>query len=736
MTGTRRTGRWAVAAAALALVALLLGAAEARAAKYSVAQCGWHLGNDADWSDTAGTGKFRPDGYCVTPDGGDPFEGAHLKSFTREDGAAVSGTRLARWRWVAPAGTGIVNVRGTWWEALHDGFEHRLGSGGGGGDFSVFASAGETDTPSAFAAGFGDPQRTFESRLLCAKPEDRHCDLDPGSFAAVRAVTLTLSDDSAPRPQIGGGLLAPGWRSGVGDVSIGAADAGSGVRFAETVIDGGRATLTEHPCSKERIGGEWRATRMLPCALSAGATEQVATGALADGPHTISGCAEDFAGNRTCTSTRPLLTDNTPPAAPRALAVSGPAGWRRTNGFDLTWVNPDQGAASPIAAARYRIVGPGGYDSGVLGVGGEGVAALGRLVVPGPGAYGVSVWLRDAAGNEAPANAAQVRLLFDDVSPSVAFRLHRDPAHPELISAAVVDDLSGPALGAISYHRAGGRWVELPTSLRAAEGSGSELLARFPSDRVTPGSYELRADATDAAGNEATTTRRGDGSTMIVHAPLKARTALVARIRLGHRAGGELAVPFGSRPLLSGRLRRGDGAGLAGREVRVAERPARGALADPSVRSTRTGPHGGFRLRLAAGPSRRVRVSYPGTETLSAARSEPMRLRVRGGIVFTASPRALHTGEAVLLRGAVRARGTVLPPRGKLVAIQYFERESRHWRPVMVTRTRRDGRFLARYRFRYITGTARIRLRAVTPPEQAWPYAGGASAAVGVTVRG
>ena len=117
---------------ALALTLLLLAAREAEAAKYSVAQCGWHIGADAAWADTTGGAKFRPDSYCATPANADPFEGAHLKSFTKNAGT-VSGTRYARWRWQAPPGTAISRVTGTWWQALHDGMEQRIGAGTSGG---------------------------------------------------------------------------------------------------------------------------------------------------------------------------------------------------------------------------------------------------------------------------------------------------------------------------------------------------------------------------------------------------------------------------------------------------------------------------------------------------------------------------------------------------------------------------------------------------------------------------
>ena len=54
----------------------------------------------------------------------------------------------------------------------------------------------------------------------------------------------------------------------------------------------------------------------------------------------------------------------------------------------------------------------------------------------------------------------------------------------------------------------------------------------------------------------------------------------------------------------------------------------------------------------------------------------------------------------------------------------------------MVLRSDHVGRFRARYRFRYVTGTARIKMRAVAQAEEHWPYAPGASRPVTVRVTG
>ncbi|HEY8502920.1 MAG TPA: hypothetical protein VIL21_09560, partial [Solirubrobacterales bacterium] len=270
----------------LALSVLLLVASEAKAGKYAVAQCGWYVGADASWADTTGGAKFRSDAYCVPPAGADPFAGAHLKSLTRDGQETASGTRFARWRWTAPPGTGITQVRGTWWHALHDGIEQRLG-GLSGGDFDPFAAAATTDTvPREFTKGFATPVAAFEDRLLCARGEDKWCSLDPGSWSALRALTITVEDPSAPASWfVGGELLWGGWRRGVQSVSVAGYDPGAGLRFAETTLDGARVGLTEFACAKASIGGEWRATQMQPCPTGASAAHSVATTGFSDGPH-------------------------------------------------------------------------------------------------------------------------------------------------------------------------------------------------------------------------------------------------------------------------------------------------------------------------------------------------------------------------------------------------------------------------------------------------------------------
>lgn len=743
MSGTRfAIGRTVALGFLLALSLLLLAASKAEAGKYTVAQCGWYVGADASWADTTGGAKFRPDAYCV-PSGGDPFAGVHLKTLTREGQGTVSGTRFGRWRWNAPAGTGITAIRASWWHALHDGLEQRIGSIDGAGGFTPFLAGSATDpTPREFSKGFPTPVPAIEDRLLCAKAEGKWCSLEQSSWSGLRAITLTLQDDLIPAVGIGGDLIAGGWRRGNQGGVLWSADGGSGIRWGELKIDGIRAGLTEFPCAKASIGGEWRATQMRPCQTEVVTTMGIATTAFSDGPHIAATCSTDFAGNSRCTSDYRFLIDNNPPAHPKAPALAGGDGWRRVNDFDLGWENPGQGAASPIAGASWRLRGTAGFDSGVKYAAGRDRKSLLNLSVPAAGAYSLQLWLRDEAGNEAPTSAVTVPLRFDDIRPEVAFAVE---AAEEQVRAEVADAHSGPASGEILCRRVDSeRWIELPTKLMPAEAAGSAALVA-PMPELGVGTFVFRADATDAAGNTASTTLRADGTQMAIRrvppphvakAP-RAKARLFARLRGGHGRGDSLTVPFGAPALVSGRLTRAaDGAGIGDREIRVVSRPSRGALASNAVQAIRTGEQGGFELRLPPGPSRRVTVTFTGDGGLEPASRRALELRVRSGVSLRAVPSALRTGQTVRLRGKVRDRGAPIPRRGKLVAIQYLEEATRRWRPVLVTRTDHHGRFRAHYRFRYVSGHASIRLRATALAEERWPYAPGSSPPVTIRVRG
>lgn len=743
----------------LAVVVLLAAAGEARAGSYRVAQCGWYVGADADWADTTGGAKFRSDAYCQSPTGSDAFAGVHMKSFGREGAGTVTGNRFARWRWTAPPGAAITQVRGSWWHALHDGMEQRIGGINWGGGFESFLAADGTDlTPREFNRGFSPPAAAIEDRLLCARAESRWCDLQPGSWSAINGLTITVEDQRPPSAWVGGEVLAGGWRRGTQGIGFsGGNEEGGGIRFGESFVDGARVDVVAYPCQEAYVDGEWRATRMQPCLTGVSGGTAIDTRKLSDGTHALHHCVSDYAGNAGCSEVRQFGVDNNPPAHPRSMAVVGGEGWRRADDFDVAWVNPDQGTASPIWGAFWRITGPG-YDSGFHFAPGRDISVLPDRTVPRPGVYALHLWLRDEAGNDTATTAEAVLMRYDDVPPGLAFAVAEGDGIPEQLRALVVDTHAGPAGGTISYRRLNEeRWTELPTRLAAEPEAGQASLVAVTPD-LAPGTYVFRAEAIDGAGNSRATTLRADGTEMAIRkapapvapqrpaaqAPRKAaptpapraKTRLFANLRGGRGRGDSLAIPFGAPALIGGRLTRADGAGIAGRELRIVSRPSRGALAPVSSTTVATTERGAFELRVEPGPSRRIAVNFLGDGGLEPATRPSLELRVRSGATLAAKPLALRTGQALRLTGRVRTRGAAVPRRGKLVAIQYLEAATKRWRPVLVTRTDHAGRFRARYRFRYVTGRAAIRMRATVLAEERWPFAPGSSRPLTVRVQG
>lgn len=735
----------AVVAALLILLLLLvvaLGPVErAGAARYTVAQCGWKVGHDANWLETAAQ-KFNRSSWCGVPSGSDPWDGIHVTSGLRGSIAAVSGTRLARWWWNAPPGTGIVTVSGDRWHVLRDNFRHRLGSAPPGGSFTPFAEFSVTDAErSDFSRAFSPHAAVFETRLVCALPPNRSCSVTGNSLVGVRALTFTIEDPTRPTASLKGDFESGGWLRGTQKVEFAGVDVGSGIRFSETLVDGAVRASTEHHCDMARIAGQWRGTKMRPCRTAAGGTHTIDTTRLSDGPHEIGNCAVDFASMRGCAAPGTLRTDNTAPSAPRSLEVIGGDDWRRSDMFALAWKNPDQGVAAPLAGTRHRITGPDSFDSGTVAVAATGEESstgdesLAGLKVPTAGEYRVAVWLVDAAGNENPSATAEATLRFDDLDP-VAFVLRPERETPGLLRATVFDEHSGPAGGVIGYRRQGsGRWMDLPTRF-VADGRRAELTADFPSGEFPPGRYDIRVRVRDLAGNEVASDRRPDGTRLVLKAPLIDETRLEARLVGTGASGRSVRVPFGARSRIVGRLSGEGGRGLAGKRVAIAQRPGAGARSRATVRLITTGPGGRFTLRLPAGTSRRVTVGFTGDRQNAASSTGPLRLGVTGSISFTARPDRLRTGQTVRFSGRVRSGAARYPSRGNFVAIRYFEEGSRKWRPVLVTRTDRFGNYRASYRFRYITGMAKIRLRATLLPSQSFPYLPADSPVRSVRVQG
>jgi hypothetical protein len=362
----------------------------------------------------------------------------------------------------------------------------------------------------------------------------------------------------------------------------------------------------------------------------------------------------------------------------------------------------------------------------------------------------------DFAGNAGC--APDLPIGVDNLSPAVAFVAGAEGG----VTATASDAASGPASGSISLRRADADgWSDLPTDLVRSGTAEATLTAHLP--KLESGTYSFRAVVTDGAGNVGTDLLRVSGSAAEIRRQVAAangevggdggggpappngrQTTVTAYLQVGRdegRAdagrGADLTVPAGAEAAVRGRLTGRGGAGLAGRRLEVVTLAAPGARGGHRiVRRVVTEKGGRFALRLPTGPSRRVVVSFAGGDGLAPSSGRPLALRVAAAVSLAVTPRHLRTGQSMALRGRVSPGVGRIPARGKVVAIQYLEHASGHWRPALVVRSDARGRFKVRYRFRYITGEARIRLRATALAEAGWPYASGSSAPVTVEVHG
>jgi hypothetical protein len=680
MTGTRGgVGRIAAMVVGLALLLLLALAGEARAGTYEVAQCGWGIGAELDPGTPLTEGEaFSLNPAACTPPPGNP---AAMKF---DAGIAPNGALgIARARWIAPPGTGFTAAHLTWSGTPQPGNWQYLAVDVGSEIHFLTAKVAPT-APSPVDVPIAGPAWAFEAALECLLGEPAiACIRSTPSTMRLSGLILTVEDPQAPQVRLGGTLAAPGWHRGKVALELSAEDVGAGVAAVGATVDGAPVLTGAEACAAGTIEGAVRAIKMQPCPSTATRSGEVDTAGLADGPHTLRACATDFGGGQGCAPDAVIEVDNSPPA--------------------IGFVAADEGRVAATVSDRYSSPASGTIsvrraDSETWTDLATGFARDGSgeatLTAPLPdlsaGTYVFRTVAADAVGN---VGSAQLR-----VSGSSA-EVRRQVANGQEGGKAPVPRDGGGAPG--------GRGGATHLTVHLAKGGRRGRTDARPTQPGRKGARGLTVDF---------------------------GTAVEVRGRLTSRGGG--SGRGGADPAGAGVNGDAAAAGVAGRQVIVVARPTAGIGRAPERRRVVTDRHGGFDLRLPAGVSRSVTVAFHGGGGLAAAGARPLALRVRAAVSLAAAPTSLRTGESVTLSGRVRPGPARIPARGKLVTVQYLERASGRWQPALVTRTDARGRFKVRYRFRYITGAARIRLRATALPEAGWPYASGSSAPVTVEVRG
>jgi hypothetical protein len=683
--GSHGVGRLVAMVLALVAVAFLLLAGEARAGTYRVAQCGWGVAPELDPSrpPTVGSAFSLDLSGCVSSPPTEVGPGIRL-----EGGLAPAGaTGLARARWVAPPGTSFAGVHLLWWGTPQTGNWVGVAAEVPGGELllaSAFAATGPTmlDVPIAGSAW------ALEAFVQCLLDGPQiYCTRSVPSTMGLNSLIFTLEDAHPPQVRLGGALVAPGWRRGTAALDLVAEDLGAGLARAAATLDGTPMITLAPACAVRTIEGEARATKMQPCPPSAAQSIDVDTTHLVDGPHTLHACATDFSGDETCVPDAEIDVDNSPPT--------------------VAFVAAEEGEVA--AAVGDRVSGPA-----------EGTISLRKA--------DTEVWtdLPTEIDNDGDR----------DRTATLTARLPTLGAGTYFIRA-VATDAAGNGASALIQASGGGAEVRR----QVAEGGGSGDDGGKSGGAKTAGAKESSRSGRQApAGARATHLvawlEAGGGDRTGARGGRAARGSSAGEAPSPSANGSRLAVDYGTAVEVRGRLTDGQSRGVDGRPVTVVVRGAAGVGGAPERRRVVTDRDGRFDLRLPAGTSRRVAVSFHGGGGLAPVPRRSLALRVRAAVSLAAEPTELDTGESVRLHGRVLLGPARVSRRGKLVAIQYLERATGRWRPALVVRTDPKGRFDTRYRFRYVTGLAEIRLRATAPAEGGWPFARGSSAPVTVTVRG
>lgn len=572
-------------------------------------------------------------------------------------------------------------------------------------------------------------------RVICLPAPGKRCSSRRANYIKTRRAQVSVRDVSPPSVRItGGSLLTGGWVNGTRTVAFEASD-NLGIKSGHVVLGGHDGRDKPRPCDNALV---------VPCQNGSDSLD-IDTRQFAEGTQTVSVQARD--GSDLVGQASPLraFIDNTPPVAVSVMVVDGEA-WRSGNGFAAEWPNPSEGDRAPITGASYRICRAGGQCEQPKTEQGVGIASLPAVQVPGSGEWTLRMWRQDAAGNADEANASPpVTLRYDPEAPKLAFAPIA-PADPTQVAVAVADPLSGVSGGQIEISREGsGSWQALATKLE-----GDQLQARIDDAAMPAGRYLLRASASDRAGNTGATGNRQDGSVAVVNLPLRLDAALsggavrTRTVRKVVRRKGKLhvrrkrvtrieqttRVGRGSRVIVSGTLKTTNGALLASTPLFVYISAPGGGERYAGLVNTDSA--GRYRYVVKATSNEQLRFAYLGGPSIRPV-SRTVTLKVPAQTTLRASRRRVLNGQRVVFGGRLAAAPIGLAS-GKLVELQ--TRLSGRWQTFRTVRTDAAGRWRSAYRFRRTRGVVRYRFRAGLPREAAYPFEGGRTRSIRVTVKG
>lgn len=580
-------------------------------------------------------------------------------------------------------------------------------------------------------------------RVICeGAPRRATCPTGGANYIRTNHALVEVIDNQAPTARIipDTPLSTGAWVSGSQPLHYDAED-NVGVQVAHAIAAEKRVGSDARPCRLATPDGAF--ADPVPCPSGEGQIT-VDTHNLSEGTQQLVVQAGDAAGN--IGSSDPVIAriDTAPPARVD-VAVEGGGEWRNRNDFEVSWINPPEPDRAPVAAATFKLCTvSGGAGCRQAEQTGDGLASL-PVQVPAPGEWTVSLWRRDAAGNQDRNMASvPVTLRYDPEPPKLGFDAPTS-ADPTLVSVQVTDKVSGLAGGSIEIGPASSNtWQTLETRME-----GNRLVARIDDVVLPAGDYVLRATAYDQARNEASTSQRLDGQQTALTLPLRGASAMQTGVPMERivratvtRHGKRRSIPrrvtvlrsaarvnFGRRVEIVGRLTNREGQGIPGAEVQVLSRSEASPQQLEDLLTTDAA--GNYRYTATGSASHVLRFAFSGSQLILPSQSE-VELRVPATTTLHVNRSRVLNGQPARFSGRVRT--LPVPQGGKLVELQV--RYPTRWQTFRTGRTDQHGNWALQYQFGRTRGLQHFRFRIQLPHEAGYPFADGRSRSVRVQVRG
>lgn len=396
-----------------------------------------------------------------------------------------------------------------------------------------------------------------------------------------------------------------------------------------------------------------------------------------------------------------------------------------TNLGSHLYVNASCGASLPENECGHGFGDPNGYAAAVY------LYAADLLIEQnaGPSAGGVSGELASAP---AVAGTSDVAFTASDPGSGVYEAVFSVDGQP--VQSTVIDENGGRCRNVGQTSDGSPAFLYLQPCL----GSVSADVG-LDTTRIANGSHHLRVDVLDAAGNAAPVLDRqitiANPTSTIPGPPNGVNASSTPTLAVGWRSTrrASLTSGYGRRQTVIGRLTALGGTPISGAQIELAAQPTSTGSRPIALPGARTGADGRFAVRLPAGlPSCALRVTYRAHigDALPAA-SRTLRLNVHAGIALRITPRTASVGQSIQFQGHLLGRP--VPHDGKQLVLE-ARSPGGAWIEFEVVRTDARGRYRASYRFKF-PGPADYQFRVLSEPESDYPYAAGASRAVGVHER-